>query len=140
MNFGLRDLPGVNAPKRELRNFGLVTGSLFPALFGLLLPWLKAHPFPVWPWIACAILIGAGVAAPAVLRPVYVIWSALGRALGWLNSRIVLTVVFYAVVAPMGLVMRAFGADPMARRFDPEAESYRVASRRAPIKSIERPF
>lgn len=128
------------APKSELRNFGLVTGVLFPALVGLLLPWLKGRPFPVWPWIACAILVGAGIAAPAILRPVYVIWSALGRALGWLNSRIILTVVFYAVVVPMGLVMRAFGADPMARRFDPEMESYRVASRRASIKSIERPF
>jgi hypothetical protein len=40
----------------------------------------------------------------------------------------------------VGLVMRLFGRDRMARKFDPEGATYRVPSRRRPDKDMERPF
>ena len=140
MSFDIKTVPGVNAAPKELREFGLITGSIFALLFGMLLPWLKARPFPFWPWILCAILVGGGVLAPRFLRLAYIVWSSFGRAIGWVNQRIILMIVFYLVVAPMGMVMRLFRSDPMARGLDPQKDSYRVTSRRAPIKSFERPF
>jgi hypothetical protein len=126
--------------RRELRNFGLLAGALFIVLLGVLVPWLRGHSYPRWPWIVGGVLIVVGAVYPKALRYPFAIWSAAGKLLGWINSRIVLGLLFYVVVTPMGLVMRLTGRDPMARKFEPQAQSYRVASRRAPARGLERPF
>jgi hypothetical protein len=51
---------------------------------------------------------------------------ATGQALGWVNTRIILGVVFYGLLTPMGLAMRILGKDPLHRQFDPNSDSYRV--------------
>ena len=130
----------MSADRGELRRFGLTVGALIAGLFGLILPWLHGHSLPVWPWVTGAILALVGLLCPAALRYIYAGWTALGHALGWLNSRIVLTVVFYVLIVPMGFALRLFGGDPMARRWDPKAESYWVPSRRAAARNIERPY
>ncbi len=126
--------------RSELRNFGLLTGGLFAAIFGLLFPWLHARHFPIWPWILCVLLAGSALVAPQALKPVFRAWTALGWVLGWINSRIIMTVVFYVIVTPTGAIMRLFGSDPMGRKFDPSCASYRVSSRQAPTQSMDRPF
>lgn len=64
--------------------------------------------------IVAALLLGAAV-APALLRPVYRGWMRFGEALAWVNTRILLTLIFFLVVTPTGLVMRLFGRSPIAR-------------------------
>jgi hypothetical protein len=128
------------AMRTELRHFGLLTGSLIAALLGGLIPWLRGHSYPAWPWMVGGALIVCGAIFPAALRYPFAIWSAAGKLLGWLNTRLILALLFYLVVTPMGLVMRLMGRDPMARKFEPQAQSYRTPSRRIPIRSLERPF
>ena len=125
---------------RELREFGLLTGAIFISLFGLLFPWIRHHQHPQWPFALGAILIAAGLLYPAALRWPFAGWTFVGGVLGWINSRIVLSLMFYLVITPMGLVMRLFGGDPMHRKRDPKLESYRVASRDLPANHVERPF
>lgn len=124
---------------RELRNFGLLLGTLFAAFFAVL-PALLRHHVPLWPWMATAALWLAALACPPMLRPVHTAWTTLGEALGWVNTRIVLTLLFALSIVPVGLLMRALGRDPMERRRDPERESYRRPSRKRPAKGMERPF
>jgi hypothetical protein len=125
---------------KELRQFGLLAGALIAAVLGVMIPWLRGHPRPAWPWAVGAALIGCGAICPSALKYPFAIWKAAGKVLGWLNTRLILAVLFYAVVTPMGLVMKLMGRDPMARKFDPDAQSYRTPSRRAPIRNLERPF
>ena len=125
---------------KELRDFGLITGGLFALLFGLFFPWLRSHRFPLWPWILCAALAGSALRRPQLLKYVFAGWNRLGLVLGWINSRIVLSVIFYLVIVPMGLLVRLIGRDPMARAVDPDAASYRVPSFRAPVENMEKPF
>ena len=47
----------------------------------------------------------------------------VGHCLGWVNSRVLMTVVFYLVVTPAALVMRVMGRDEMGRRRDPSAST-----------------
>ncbi|SRR5579885_114335 len=131
---------GEQAQRAELRNFGLLTGAIFAALFGLLMPWLRHRPFPAWPWIVCVLLVVPALIAPQALRQVFRAWTAAGRVLGWINSRLILTVVFYAIVTPAGVVMRLCGHDPMKRTFDPKCDSYRVPSRQLSPSTMDRPF
>ena len=67
-------------------------------------------------------------------------WTRLGGALGWLNTRIILTAIYGLLIVPLGIVMRLCGRDRMAHRFDQAAVSYRVISRRRPAKDMEHPF
>jgi Saxitoxin biosynthesis operon protein SxtJ len=63
--------------------------------------------------IVAALLLGAAF-APSLLRPVYRVWMRIGEALAWVNTRILLTLIFFLVVTPIGVLMRLFGRSPIA--------------------------
>ena len=122
-----------------LREFALVTSGVIVGLFGLFLPWLFDLNWPTWPWILAAILVAFGLVAPLSLRLVYKTWMRFGLILSSITTPIIMGLVFFFVITPTGLVRRLFSADPMARKFD-DKESYRVPSKKAPTKNMERPF
>jgi len=126
--------------RKQLREFGLVTGAIVAGLFGLVFPWLFNHPWPRWPWVVGGILAAWGLAAPGTMAPLYCGWMKLGHVLGWVNSRIILGIMFYVIIIPVGFVMRLTGRDPMARKLDPTAGSYRVKSEQPSKNHLERPF
>lgn len=122
-----------------LRRFGLTIGAFVAALFGLLLPWIFARPFPAWPWVVAGAFTAVALAVPAALRLVYQWWMRLGAVLGWVNTRLILGLLFFVVFFPVGLLRRLFGKDSMARRLG-DQESYRVPSTNRSPKHMERPF
>lgn len=126
--------------KKGLRDFGLITGALFALIFGLLLPWKFEWSWPVWPWALLAILAFMAFVSPAALNPVYRIWMRFGLIMGSIISRIILGLVFFLVVTPIGLIMRATGRDPMNRQLDPEMASYREAISENKSHSFDKPF
>ena len=130
----------LNPDKKELRNFGLITGALTPVFFGLLLPWVFEHLFPKWPWIVGILLVLFGLALPITLKPVYKIWMTIGHYLGWINTRIILSIMFYLLILPVGVLMRMFGKDPMARSLNKHQQSYRVNSPAQDKNHVERPY
>jgi polyferredoxin len=111
---------------RQLRSFGLLVGGLFGVL-GLWPVVFRGESARLWALILAAALVLPAVVFPASLRPAHRVWMAIGDALGWVNTRIILGLVYYGVMTPMGVVMRLLGRDPMRRRFEPTADSYRVA-------------
>ncbi len=126
--------------RKGLREFGLVTGALVAVLFGLFLPWLLGKALPVWPWIIAGILAAWGLIAPDSLRPVHYGWMRLALLLNRITTPVILGLVFYLVILPMGVIARLFGYDPMARKLDETKTSYRVLSRKAPRQNMEKPF
>lgn len=124
----------------ELRKFGLLTGAIMAVLFGLLFPWLFSKSLPLWPWIVAAVLSAWALIAPASLKPIYRGWMAIGAVLGWINTRIILGVMFFVMFFPAGLLMKIAGKDPMRRKLDTEAKTYRVNNTPPNSKHIERPY
>jgi hypothetical protein len=101
---------------KEIRSFAWIVSAAL-LLIAAYQGWRGAAQ---WVWItllaiAAVLLLGAAV-APSLLRPVYRAWMRLGEVLAWVNTRIILTLVFFLVVTPIGLVMRLFGRSPMAAR------------------------
>jgi len=133
---GVNKQPDVN----ELRSFGFITGGLTPVIFGLLLPWLFGHDFPKWPWIVSGTLLVWTLVLPKSLKPVYRVWMTIGLILGWINTRIILSIMFYLIILPTGVIMRLFGKDPMARTMLREQKSYRVTSTVPDKNHMERPY
>ena len=102
--------------KKQLREFGLLIGFGFPILIGWLLPLLFGHEFRAWTlWIGIPGLI-LGLTAPQLLHFPYKGWMKLGHALGWVNSHIILGLVFIIVLQPIAYIMRLTGYDPLRRR------------------------
>ena len=58
------------------------------------------------------------------LKPVYDIWMKFAAVLAWVNTRIILIVMFYLVFTPIGLIMKLFGSDQLGLRMEKEKESY----------------
>ena len=102
--------------KKELRKFAFLIGFGFPVLVGWILPTIGGHLFRVWTlWVGIPSLI-LGILKPRLLFYPYKGWMALGHALGWINSRIILGLVFLVVLQPIALVMRVFGYDPLRKK------------------------
>ncbi|MDH5255484.1 MAG: SxtJ family membrane protein [Gammaproteobacteria bacterium] len=126
--------------RKGLREFGVVTGAIVGVLFGLFFPWLLERPIPRWPWVIFGVLALAGLAAPMALRPVYQAWMKFGLLMSRITTPLIMGIVFYLVITPMGLVMRLLGKDYMARRLRGQATSYRIESQATPPKRLEKPF
>ncbi|QLH39620.1 MAG: sxtJ [Defluviicoccus sp.] len=126
--------------RRGLRNFGLQLGGLIAGVFGLLLPLLWGLRIPLWPWVLGGVIVAWALVLPRGLRLVHRYWMKLALLLQRFVSPIILAAIFYLVFLPAGAIMRVFGSDPMARRWDKAASSYRIASVPAPPEHMKRPF
>ena len=126
---------------KKLRDFGLLTGAILAILFGVLLPWLFDHSIPIWPWVVATILSFSALLQPYFLRPIYKVCMTIGQALGWVNTRIILCVLFYIIFLPVGLFMKLIGRDPMARKLNrAEKTSYRISSHAKNIEQMKEPY
>jgi hypothetical protein len=113
-----------------LRSFGLIVGGVFGAI-GLWPLVIRGASPRGWALALGILLVGPALMVPRVLQPAHRLWMALAEILGWINTRILLSIVFFGLITPMGLVMRRLGKDPMRRGFERTASTYRV-NRTAP--------
>jgi hypothetical protein len=106
-------------------------GRLFIIVFAVLaaLSWWRGNG--AWIWLAAVSALFAVVTwlRPDWLLPLNRAWMALAALLNRIVSPIVLGILFYGVVTPMGAVMRLMGKDPMRRKFDRDAASYWIDRR-----------
>ena len=99
--------------KKQLREFGLLIGFGFPLLIGWLFPMVVGHGFRSWTlWVGFPAFI-FGLISPRLLYYPYKVWIALGHTLGWVNSKIILTLVWIFVLQPIAFVMFLSGYDPL---------------------------
>jgi len=104
------------------RGFGIVVGAAC-LLIGAGALWLGRPAGWWWCGIGGALLLLA-LARPKLLRPLNRLWLKLGLLLFVLVNPVVMAVLYYLCIVPMGLLMRAVGKDPLSLRRDPAAQSY----------------
>ena len=128
-----------NPSTRELRQFAVIW---FPAFFALVggMIWYKFGLMQIAAiiWAVALVVSVVGYFVPAFMRVIFVGWMVAAYPIGWTISRVILTVIFFLVVTPIGLLVRLFVGDPMQRRFDKSAKSYWV--RHEPSVSASRYF
>jgi hypothetical protein len=124
---------------RELRQFALLF-LVFAVGFGT-----YVHFFKDWSPLVAQLLWGAGVLVglggllfPPLARPVYIAMMALALPIGMVVSTVLMTLIYYLVLTPIGLVMRLVGYDPLRRGLDPAASSYWI--KRTPPENVQRYF
>jgi hypothetical protein len=104
------------------RGFGIT----FAVVFGLLAAWKWWTASSLWPWcLGIALVFGAiALTFPALLAPLNRLWFKLGLFLFKFVSPVMMGLLFITTIVPIGLLMRAFGKDPLRLAFDKKATSY----------------
>lgn len=126
--------------QKQLRHFAFLVGGIFAGIFGILFPFLKHRPLPLIPLFIGVGLILVGALAPGVLKPVYQAWMKVGGVLGKINGAILLSLIYFLIIVPIGIFKRLRGRDPMSRTQDPKLPSYRIQSQETPTKAMEEVF
>jgi hypothetical protein len=126
----------------DLRKFGLIMASGIVLIFGLFLPWLADRPINIygWPWRISAGLLLLGLVVPIFLKPVYIVWMRVGLVLGYINTRIILGLIYLIVFTPVALLLKVLKKDPMSRVLDKELKSYRIKSAQPKLENLNRPY
>ncbi len=122
------------------RSFGLVFGAVF-AIIGLL-PLLNDAPMRIWALGGAAVFVLLGFLYPRALRPLNLLWFKFGMLLGRIIAPIVMMLLFFVVVTPVALIMRALGKDVLRLKIDRDAPSYwiRRSDDESPMGSMKNQF
>jgi len=112
----------LNFEDKNLRKFGFTLGAAFLILTVIL---LAKHRHNILPTsiISALFFISASTFAQ-ILKPVYIIWMKLAYILGWINTRLILLIIFYLVFVPVALLMKLFSVDLLDRKIEKEKNSH----------------
>ena len=112
----------LKTDERELRKFGVLVGGVFATLGVVLL--LRHRPACLYCLIAGLWLILFGLIVPRGLKHLYIVWMSLGILLGFVVSSLLLILLFFLLITPIGLVARCLGKDFLNLKLDRSAVSY----------------
>ena len=129
------DIKQLKTGDRDLRRFGLLVGAVFLGL-GIAFLWkLKPHyVYFLWPGVVLMLL---GQVLPCALKWVYIVWMSLAFVLGFVMAHVILTMFFYLVITPVGLLARIAGKDFLSLKLDRTAKSYWLPRERKARKPEE---
>lgn len=124
---------------KELRKFGITMAVAF-GIIGALFLWRDKS---VWPYLfgLSGFFVVFGLILPRVLQPIEWAWMKMAQAIGSVMTRIILTLTFFLVITPLGLIRRLFNKDPLEIKFRRPVESYWVAVEKdGPTSRPEKPY
>ena len=112
------------AGSREIRKFGLI-GFIFFGCISAIGIWMK-NPLPAYIFGFLSAMGLCFLAIPSQMKPVYVVWRKFGDFLARVVTISILTLSYYLVITPAGLLKRMIGGRPLPLRPDKNVESYWV--------------
>ncbi|MCG3120355.1 MAG: hypothetical protein ALAOOOJD_03014 [bacterium] len=116
------EIQSLKATRPELRKFGLTIGIFLLAIASFL--WGKQRPsFPYFAYAGGGIIL-LGLAAPILLKPIYKAWMAFAVVMGFVMTRVILTIIFFGLFTPISLIAKLFGKDLLDERWDSDATTY----------------
>lgn len=118
----LDEIKKIESSPKKLREFAFVVGGVLCAI-GALLLWRGGETYP-WFLFPGMLLMGSGAVAPGLLTPLQKTWMALAILMGWVMGRVLLSILFYMVLTPIGLVLRLTGKDLLGLQRHSSEKSY----------------
>ena len=104
-----------NITRKELRDFGFLMAFCFPIIIGFIIPFIFGEDFKFWTFFVAIPSLFLGIFKPLILHYPYKFWMVLGKILGWINSRIILGLIFFFVLIPISFFMKMIGYDPLKK-------------------------
>ena len=103
------EIKHIKTGKKELRSFGVTIGIILLLIAGFLF-YKEKESFQLFIYIASS-FIGIGFIIPILLKPIYIIWMTFAIILGWFMTRVILSLLFFVIITPIGIILRLFGKD-----------------------------
>ena len=114
------------------KSFGLVFFVIFIII--ALWPLLNNGNIRIWSIIVSIIFLILGLLNSKILTPFNKLWMRLGALLGIIVSPIVMGVVYFGIITPIGLIMKLFGKDVLNLKLDKNKKTYWTLKKRFPQK------
>ena len=118
----LEEIKNIKSEKSDLRKFGITIGVILLIIAGFLF-WKEKESFQILLTFGITFCI-LGIAIPIILKPIYWVWMIFATILGWIMTRVILSLLFYIIITPIGLILRFFGKQFLELRWDKSKESY----------------
>ena len=114
------------------KSFGLVFFVIFIII--ALWPLLNDGNIRIWSIIVSVIFLILGLLNSKILTPFNKLWMRLGALLGIIVSPIVMGVVYFGIITPIGLIMKLFGKDVLNLKLDKNKKTYWTLKKKIPSK------
>ncbi|MCK5506803.1 MAG: hypothetical protein KAJ10_16680, partial [Thermodesulfovibrionia bacterium] len=126
--------------KKEWRKFGIGVAVILAVIATIQL--IVGKELFIYFYGVAAFFLFFGLLLPIIIKPVYILFSYLGLILGWFMTRVILSILFYIIFTPIGLILRLFGKNFLDLKIDKKAETYWLDKKIETINKIhfERQF
>ena len=134
----IKEIKNIKSKKSDLRKFGIIVGTVLLIIAGLLF-WKEKESFQLFLAIGIVLFV-AGIAIPFTLKPIYWVWMVFATILGWFMTRVILSLLFYVIITPIGLIARLFGKQFLGLKMDGSKQSYWSMRKVETSKNYEKQF
>jgi multisubunit Na+/H+ antiporter MnhG subunit len=116
------EIKNIKTGKKDIRSFSVTFAIIFLIIAGFLY-YQEKDSFQLFIYLAGS-FSGLGFILPIVLKPVYMIWMIFAVILGWFMTRVILSLLFYLIITPIGLFLRILGKDLLGLKEEKNQKSY----------------
>ena len=116
------EIKNIKTGKKDIRSFGITFGIIFLIISGFLY-YQEKDSFQLFIYLAGSFSC-LGIVFPIVLKPVYIVWMIFAVILGWFMTRVILSLLFYIIITPIGLFLRIIGKDLLDLKEQKNQKSY----------------
>ena len=128
-----RMITEIKPTRKNIRNFGITIG-LFLMIFGGILFWKEIEDYIFVTFVGIVFIV-CGLGLPIILKPIYLFWMIVSSILGWVMTRVVLSILFFTMITAIGLISKLFGKQFLDLKWDNSKNSYWDQRQGKPEKS-----
>lgn len=118
----LEEIKNIKETNKDLRKFGFTVGTVLVLTGGVLLYYDRESFY--YFWLAALFLLIPAAVSPAILRPLNKIWMTLAIILGWFMTRVILSILYYLILSPIGLIAKIIGKEFLDIKWKRKSDSY----------------
>ena len=120
----LQEIKNIQATKKVLRSFGILL-SIFLSILGGVSLW-KGGTTYFYFFPSAIVALSISIIFPKALKFIYIPWMTVATVIGWVVTRVILTIFYYLVMTPFGLIAKILGKDLLDEKIESGRKSYWV--------------
>ena len=118
----LEEIKNIKSKKNDFRNFGLIIGAVLIAIV-MLVFWKEKQSYNILMIVGVALCV-TSLILPVILKPFYFAWMTFAVILGWIMTRVILSLIFYGIITPIGLLSRLVGKKFLNLKLNKKENTY----------------
>ncbi len=135
----IKEIKNIKTDKEQIRQFGFIIGAVLLILAAIFF-WIGIQGEWVYFMLGFFFIVIAAT-FPNALKLLYIIWMSFAILLGWLMSRLILLLLYYLILSPIGLISRLIGKSFLELKIDLSKKSYwNSIENKKSTKDYERQF